>query len=202
MSVRIDKPPYKDVQNRYRTESLFYETIRKSELDREIYWPIFTLREEDYKPPPSDWYQQPLADGTFRYKDGVIPSLRKIYLQYSDPAEYEFSMKVFHSDRHWKILQGCEFFKPYLAEWRQTLAKKLESEAVMVMRDLAVNGPGPQALQAAKWLAERSHFDAPRGKGRPSNQEVAKETRLQVEQARMLKEDAERMGLMLVNSNE
>lgn len=186
--VQTGLPPYKDKQGRYRTESLFLETIRKGSLDREYYWPIFTLRDEPAKLYPYDWYYP-------RHKDGMVPSLRQIYLSYSDPAEYEFAMKVFKSDRHWKILTECEFFKPYLEEWRRTLARKLESEAVMIMRDLAVNGPGPQALQAAKWLAERAYFEPARGKGRPSNKEVAAATKVEVAAQRLLEEDAERLGI-------
>lgn len=182
-------PPYKDVQGRYRTESLFYETMRKGEMDRDTYWPIFTLEENDKKLTESNWYFH-------RYPDNKIPSLRRIYLEMADPAEYDFAMAVFKSDRHWKILQNCAFFQPYLEEWRQTLRLKLRSEGIKTLREIALSGPGPQALQAGKWLAEMQ-FEEKATKGRPKNEDVARETRVQVEQNRLLQEDAERMGIDL-----
>jgi hypothetical protein len=185
----VNEAPYRDVTGRYRTESLFLETIRKGDLDPEVYWPLFTLEERPKRLPEKNWYHK-------RHAEGVIPSLRKIYLEMADPAEYDFAMKVFKSDRHWKILQNLEFFKPYLEEWRQTLRLKLRSEGIKTLRELALSGPGPQALQAGKWLAEMN-FEPKQDKGRPSAQAVAKETRSVVEQNRMLLEDAERMGIDL-----
>lgn len=174
---------------RYRTESLFYETMAKAELDREVYWPIFTLNENDLVLTPSNWYYD-------RYPNHTIPSLRKIYLTEADPAEYDFSMKIFKSDRHWKILTKCAFFLPYLEEWRSTLRTKLHSAGIKTLLELAISGPGPQALQAAKWLAEYG-FEEKQSKGRPTNAQVAVETRKSVEQDRILLEDAERIGVKL-----
>ena len=62
-----------------------------------------------------------------------------------------------------------------------------------------MSGPGPQALQAAKSLAELC-FDPKQSKGRPTNQQVAVETRKSVEQDRILLEDAERIGVKLPNA--
>lgn len=180
----LNEAPYRDVQGRYRTESLFFETF---DLDRDVYWPVFSLRETDLKLAPTSWFYD-------RYPDHTIPSLRKIYLGISDPAEYNFAMKVFQSDRHWKILQKCKFFEPYLEEWRAALELKLRSEAIETMRDLALNAPAPQALQASKWLAEMQ-FKQKAEKGRPSAQSIAVATRKDVDQAKMLLEDAERMGI-------
>lgn len=181
--------PYKDVMGRYRTESLFYETMSKAELDREVYWPIFTLNENDLVLTASNWYYD-------RYPNHTIPSLRKIYLLEADPAEYDFSMKVFKSDRHWKILTKCTFFQPYLEEWRSTLRTKLRSAGIKTLLEIALSGPGPQALQAGKWLAEFG-FEEKQAKGRPTNHQVAVETRKSVEQDRILLEDAERIGVKL-----
>jgi hypothetical protein len=181
--------PYKDVMGRYRTESLFYETMSKGELDRDVYWPIFTLEENPKKLTASNWYFE-------RYPDNTIPSLRQIYLKMADPAEYDFAMAVFKSDRHWKILTNCAFFQPYLEEWRTTLRLKLRSEGIKTLRELALSGPGPQALQAGKWLAEMS-FEPRAEKGRPTAKQVATETRVQVEQNKFLMEDAERMGIKI-----
>jgi hypothetical protein len=196
--------PYKDVMGRYRTESLFYETMSKGELDREVYWPIFTLEENPKRLTASNWYFERYPHDP---QNGVvnaagaantIPSLRQIYLKMADPAEYDFAMTVFKSDRHWKILTNCAFFQPYLEEWRTTLRLKLRSEGIKTLRELALSGPGPQALQAGKWLAEMA-FEPRAEKGRPSAKQVAVETRVQVEQNALLMEDAERMGIKLTN---
>lgn len=181
--------PYRDVIGRYRTESLFLETINKGNLDPEVYWPIWTLEERDKTLTEANWYSK-------RYPGRIIPSLRRLYLQEADPAEYDFAMKFFGSDRHWKILTKSKFFQPYLEEWRETLEVKLRSEATKTMRDLSLNGPGPQALQAAKWLAE-GNFKPKAEKGRPSSQSMAVATRKELDTNRMLMEDAERMGLKI-----
>jgi hypothetical protein len=190
----IDLPPYKDVQGRWRTSSLFVETIdtlQRSPLDGEQIWqkytPIFTLREHHFNvPPKSPWID--------RYTDNLIPSLRELYLSYNDPMEYKFATEVFRSTYHWKHLCSLKWFKPYVEEWRQMLVKKLRGVGIEQMVTIAQGSDPKFALAAGKWLAEGS-FEEVRGKGRPSNTEVQANLKLETDIQRIFEDDAKRLGL-------
>jgi hypothetical protein len=179
--------PYKDIGNRYRTESLFLETI--TGLDPDIYWPLWTLKTEDVILPPSHWYFR-------RFPKGTIPSLRRIYLQIADPHEHEFAMRVFKSDQQWKAVCSSTKIRDHVDEWRQALELKLKSEGAAILRDMALHGAGPQAIQAARWLAEGG-WKTKATKGRPSKDEVSRQVKVEVGIAKTLEADAERIGLSL-----
>lgn len=189
----IDLPPYKDVMGRWRTDSLFVETIKPLERDDsgeqrfQKYTPMFTLREMDLLlTPSSPWYE--------RYTDKMVPSLRRIYLEYNDPTEYQFASEIFRSTYHWKHLTNLKWFKPYVEEWRKTLGEKLKGVGIQKLVELA-NGLDPKfALQAAKWLAE-GNFEERLGKGRPSKAEVATSLKRELDIEKIYRDDAARLGM-------
>ena len=183
----LNNAPYRDVNGKYRTTSLFLETINFELGDH--YQPRFTLKEHDFYPAPSNKYYD-------AYPNHVIPSLRRLYLEVSDPEEFLFAMEVFKSDRHWQILTDAEWFQPYLHEYREALHKKLRSEAIRDIRKISGSMDEAKALQAAKWLGEGG-YKAKREKGRPEASEVVRETKVQVASKAMVNEDAERIGLIL-----
>lgn len=189
----IDLPPYKDNMGRWRTDSLFVETFKvlnrdwSGEQQFQKYTPMFTLREHDLKlTPSSPWYE--------RYTDKMVPSLRRLYLEYNDPTEFNFAIEVFRSTYHWKHLTGVTWFKPYIEEWRKTLSEKLKGLGVMKLVELA-GGLDPKfALQAAKWLAE-GNFEERLGKGRPSKAQVATQMKRELDIEKIYRDDAARLGL-------
>jgi hypothetical protein len=189
----IDLPPYKDVMGRWRTDSLFVETISPLARDDsgeqrfQKYTPMFTLREHDIRVDKnSPWYE--------RYSDKMIPSLRRIYLEYNDPTEFKFAMEVFASTYHWKHLCGLSWFKPHVEEYRRTLAEKLRGIGIDHLVRIAEGTDPKFALQAAKWLAEGS-FESKGGKGRPSKIEVASQMRRELDIEKIYRDDAARLGL-------
>lgn len=119
MSERIDYNGYsgfasrsadlsvlKDKMGRYRTQSLFLETIKRDQLESG-YSPLYTLREHE-------------TDG--------LPSIWQIYM-HSD-TEFSAAIKIVGSIRHWHKLTDSEWFNepkpsqvgglylPGLKEWR------------------------------------------------------------------------------------
>lgn len=191
--VGIDLPPYKDAAGRWRTKSLFHETFNWMEEDKdgdkmvERMTPIFTLRE----------FPLVLGDASpfkARYVDGIIPSLRELYLSYDDPTEYKFSMEVLKSNFHWKHLLTFDWFKLYVEEWRLTLAEKLRSTGIEAMVRIAKGSDPKLALNAARWLAEEG-FGQRRAKGRPSEQSVVTEVKREAQIEKIYSEDAARLGI-------
>jgi len=189
----IDLPPYKDSGGRWRTTSLFLETFDWGAKDSngiplyEKFSPIFTLREHAHLLKPSSTIRD-------RYKDGLVPSIRELYLSYNDPTEYLFAEQVFHSTYHWKHLQTLDWFKPYLEEWRLCLKEKLRAIGCEALVKIAQGSDPKLGLQAAKWLAEEG-FAQRRGKGRPSEVQVIAEIKKEATIEKIYLEDAERLGL-------
>lgn len=189
----IDAPPYKDIQGKWRTISLFVETFDQFKTDGDgdanysKYTPIFTLREHPYNVPPSSMFYG-------RYETNLIPSIRETYLDFNDPTEYQFATTVFHSTYHWKHLCGLVWFKPYVEEWRRTLAQKLRGLGISKMVEVTGGSDPKFALMAGKWLAE-GKFAEPELKGRPSKKEVAVELKLETGIERIYEDDAKRIGI-------
>jgi hypothetical protein len=193
---QIDLPPYKDSSGRWRTTSLFIETINSFEEDKEgiplwkKYTPIFTLREHAFLVPPSSPYYG-------RYTENLIPSLRELYLSYNAPTEYKFATEVFKSTYHWKHLCGLSWFKPHVEEYRKTLSEKIRGIGIEQMVTIAQGSDPKFALAAGKWLAEQT-FQGPEPeakKGRPSSVQVQAELKRGVDIEKIYLEDAARLGL-------
>lgn len=64
------KPPYRDVMNRYRTQSLFWEWSQ----NKKDFKPLWTLNDLDHH-------------------SGEYPSLKRLFIEAADPTEYSFAMK-------------------------------------------------------------------------------------------------------------
>ena len=165
---------YLDAQGRYRTESLFAETTKAYES----YPPEFTLSDKD------------------RTRNGApLISLKRLYMEHSDPTEYSFAMDVFGSWEHWVKLQKCKWFQPYLTKWRTDLETKIVSDAIRSIQVIARADGSKSQLTAAKWLAERQF--AKGKKGRPSKEDIARETKRILEHTEEIDEDADRLGITL-----
>lgn len=135
----------------FYTQSLFFE-ICGSDKSKAIY----TLKEHDHE-----------VNGV-TYK-----SLKRIYLSYANPHEYEFATENFYSWRHWERVCKNGLIAPYVQEWRDELEIKLRSMGVKEhIRQIQEGGKG--ALAAARYLANKEWLDK-RGAGRPTKDEVNRE---------------------------
>jgi hypothetical protein len=161
--------PKRDKMNRFRTQSLFVETHRGQES--EGLKPVFTLQDED--------------------KEGY-PSLKKIYLDITDPTEYEFAIYAFSSWQHWQKLTNLAWFLEYLDTWRDELEVKIRSQAVSKMVRIAAS-PANQALQANKFLVDKGWVSKSATRGRPSNEEKKRIARQDAEVKTQVEEDYQRV---------
>lgn len=143
---------YKDAQGRFRTVSLFAETITAS-AKAKGYAPVFTLRDE-------------CAAG--------LPSLRKLFVLSNDPTGYQVAITALGSWQHWQKLYSTNWFMEYLEEWKIEQEVRMRSEAIMAIADEAKRG-GASGNTAAKFIAKRE-WEA--RAGRPSKEEVDRERKI------------------------
>lgn len=137
-----------DKMGKYRTQSLFLEIGYGDDA-------IFTLKDQDH-----------VHDGK------TYLSLRKMYLEFNDPTEYQFANEVLLGWKHWQRLCENKAVRKYIDEWREELEVKLRSQAILNTIREANKGH----FQAAKWVADRGW--ASRGAGRPSKEEIERNSRI------------------------
>jgi hypothetical protein len=128
-----------------------------------------------------------VKDYDHEYKGKLYPSIKKIYLEISDPTEYLFVQKCFLNWRHWVRICENVMIKNHIDEWREELEIKLRCNAVN--STIAMAGQG--SFQAAKWVSDRGWET--RKAGRPSKEEVEKEKRVQARISSSYDEDNVRM---------
>lgn len=168
------KPPYKSPSNQWYTRALFWDLVidlpvehRNDNLD-----PVFTLYED---------------------KPGYI-NARKTFVALNDPTGYKWAMHYLGDYNHWKALMKCKWFQEAVDEWKIELELKLQSEAIEVLR-VQMRGENPvQAQSAAKYLAEGSWNKHKRG--RPSKEEVERQTKIEASKRSEENEDLRRIGLV------
>ena len=148
MSMEYDQTKLKDTIGNFRTMSLFFETNNTN------YEALYSLKDYDHE-----------VDGK------VYPSLKKIYLQFDDPTEWEFVEAVFGNWRHWERICNNKLISPYIDQWRKELEIKLRSQAI---REMVKQSSKKDS--AAKWLAEGQWKG--KARGRPTNAEVERERKI------------------------
>ena len=137
--------PFKDLSNRWLTSALFLET---NDTDGK-YAPIFTLAEED---------------------KGDFISLKRKYMEYLDPTEYNFARCVFGSYLCWENLCKSTFFMPYVEQWRKERDLLIKYYNYRTASEIQTSGTAAEKLAATKWLSEEKWQDSTKGKkGRPKN---------------------------------
>ena len=138
----IDKSKMVDVGNRPYTQSLFLEVNYDENA-------IYTFKERDHE-----------------WNGKVYPSLKKLYVEFEDPTEYEFAQEYLLGWSHWQRLLENKLIRKHIDEWRLELEYRLRSKAAKKMIQKAERGD----YQAAKWLLDRGW--ATRGAGRPSKADL------------------------------
>ncbi len=137
--------PFKDSSNRWLTSALFVET---NDTDGK-YAPIFTLAEED--------------------KGGYI-SLKRKYMEYLDPTEYNFAKHMFGSYLCWENLCKATWFKEYVEQWRKERDLQLQYINYSTAAVIQSSGTPAEKLTATKWLSEEKWKTLEKSKrGRPKN---------------------------------
>tara|TARA_R100000781_G_scaffold114004_2_gene83788 strand:+ start:476 stop:1009 length:534 start_codon:yes stop_codon:yes gene_type:complete len=167
------KDSLKDSRNRYRTMSLFRE-FYLSEVE-----PLWTLQDED--------------------PQGVLPSLKKLYMDIGDPTEYEFALQAFGSWKHWIKIKSSKNIKVHLEDWPIELEVKLRSEGIKGVIKEAESGKAK--FNAAKFLANADWKASTSKRGRPSKEEVERERKIAAKLNSEFSEDAERIGLAVIQGD-
>lgn len=147
--MQIDKNRLIDSTGRPLTQSLFLEIGYTD-------FAVFTLKDQD-----------------FDYNGKQLPSLKRLYLEFEDPTEYEFANTYLLGWRHWKRMNENKILKKHFEEWREELEYRMRSKGVRSLLKSATNGN----FQAAKFFVDRG-WDK-RQAGRPSKAELEKEKAFQ-----------------------
>lgn len=145
----MDKSKLVDDRGRPLSQSLFLEIGYTD-------FAVFTFRDEDYE-----------------YKGKTYTSLKKLYLAFEDPIEYDFAVKYLVGWQQWKKLQGNRQVMKHIEEWREELDFKMRSQAIKDIMDMSAEG---KSYQASKLLLDKG-WDK-RAVGRPNEQEAKREARI------------------------
>lgn len=141
--MKIDKTKFKDAMGRPLTQSLFLEPNYNTEFA------FYTLKGEDHE-----------------YEGNLYYSLKKLYLEMSDPMEYEFATTYLIDWDHWERLQGNAIIMKHIEKWRKELDLKLASEGFRMILDQSETN-----YQASKWLAEHGWKRNSVGRPKKGNKE-------------------------------
>lgn len=141
--MEITRDMLVDVRGRFKTLSLFLEVA----YDKDA---IYTLKDYDHD-----------------YEGKVYPSLKKLFLEASDPTEYTFANQHLAGWDHWQKICANKLLAQHINRWRVELELKLRSEGVQWIIKSARK---KQNWLAAKFLAEKGW--EVRIAGRPSKEEV------------------------------
>ena len=164
--VEIDKSLLKDCMGRPITQSLFLENGYNTEHA------VYTLKDDDHT-----------------YNGTLYPSLKKLYLEYEDVTEYEFSNTYLLGWQHWKRLKANKLMTKHFEEWKEELELRLMAQGIRAIIDQSADD---KAFQAAKYVAEKGW--GKRGAGRPSKNEKLKADRQQQRIDDEFKSDVARMS--------
>jgi hypothetical protein len=164
--MQHDPSVFKDKVGRFRTQSLFRE-MNYGTNDQD---PIYTLKAKD--------------------PQGKLPSLKDVYMECADPTEYEFAMAAFGSWQHWEALCKLSWMEAYVLMWRDELEVKLRSEAIKVI--INETKEGKAKYNAAKFLSDGG-WKPKASKGRPSEAEITRETKVRSKVEEAIEEDLERV---------
>ena len=163
--MTVDKNKMKDSMGRPLTQSLFLEVGYNTQFA------VYTLKDEDCE-----------------YEGVVYPSIKRLYLAHEDPTEYDFACTYLLGWQHWKRISRNKVFMKHISEWREELELKLRSQSV---RDIIQISASEKGFQAAKWLADKG-WDK-RMAGRPTKEDIEKETKIQANIAEEYMADVARL---------
>lgn len=170
LPVKTDHP----TTHQTLTNQLFYENYTDNSKA------IFTLKDRDFADPTGKLYT----------------SLKKLFLEASDPTQYTFATIVFGSWQVWKKIRSCKLMRDVLQEWQEELEIKMRSQAQLKIVEIS-NSDANSSLQAAKYV-DQEVFKRHR-RGRPSKEEVQGELKKEAKISSQVREDMKRLGLSVTS---
>lgn len=126
-------------------------------------------------------------------------SLYRLYMEMDDLTEYEFANTYLDGWEHWQMLCNCDWFKPFIARWREELELRTKAKALKAIKEEADAGTknsysANKVLLEGGWKKDAEKKATP-GRGRPSKDEINKQAVIEAEKKTRLTEDFKRMGL-------
>lgn len=165
--MEITRDMLVDDRGRYKTLSLFLEVA----YDKDA---IFTLKDIDHE-----------------YEGKVYISLKRLFLEASDPTEYAFATEHLAGWDHWQKICNNKLLAQHVEKWRYELELKLRAEGIQWVLKSARK---KQNWLAAKFLAEKGW--EVRIAGRPSKEEVERELKIQSDIQDEYSDDLDRIRLV------
>ena len=162
------KNKFKDVLNRWRTQSLFIDT--QQQWNQEEYPPMYTLQSDDFE---------------------GYPSMRRLYLEENDPTEYSVAAKYFGGWEHWLHMKSLAWFEKHRTRWAEELEIKMQSEAVHKLVELSKDSKS--AMSATNAIINKVWKEKTRG--RPNKDEVERQKRIAVGITKTLDDDFKMLKL-------
>lgn len=159
---------FKDSIGRWRTKSLFYEA-NDYRVDEET---IFTLTDQDKE-----------VNGK------TLKSLRKLFVESEDPTGYSTATQHLGGYSHWEALCKSSI-KGEIEKWKVEMEVRIRSLGLQATVASARSGN----FNAAKFLAEKG-WDK-RIAGRPTKEDVVRETKVQAQLHSEVENDLLRMEMM------
>ncbi|ADX87703.1 conserved hypothetical protein [Vibrio phage ICP2] len=157
---------FKDSMGRWITQGLFLEKGYKPSS-------IYTIQDEDRM-----------------YKGEKYLSIKRLFIEkyIEDPTEMKFARECLGGWQHWKKIKANQELYAMYEEWKEEAEIQVRSIGVRSAMEMARDG---KSFAAAKWLAEAGYDK--RGAGRPSKEEIVRETRIASRVKDELEEDYERL---------
>ena len=124
------------------------------------------------------------------YKGRVIPSIKRLFLEFEDPTEYFFAYEYFLDWDHWQRIKANKLIAKHMKGWKEELEVRVAASGVRSILDQGLNDEKPN-YQAAKYIADRGWEK--RGAGRPSKADVERETRIAAKISDEFSEDLKRV---------
>lgn len=166
-------------------------------------------RELEFRAPGSNnwltkalFLEQSYSDKTYirftlkNYDHEGLPSLYRLYMEEMDPTEVVFAQKHLGGWQHWKELQECIWFKPYLTVWREELELRLKAKALANIRSVSLDGESKSCYDANKFLLSGG-WKTPEEKkskvGRPSKEAIKQQAEQLFRQSQETESELERI---------
>lgn len=146
----MDKSKLRDKNGRPLTQGLFLETNYNTDHA------VYTLKEEDHE-----------------YEGKVYPSIKRLFLDFEDPTEYEFANEYFLGWKHWNRIKSNKLFTDHIAEWQEELDYKMRAASLKAIVDIAVE---QEHFGAHKYILEKQWKKGQAG--RPAKKEKEREQKL------------------------
>ena len=146
---------FTNLSGRPLTKGLFFETTGEDK-----YGVMYTLKDKDHES-----------------KGVIYPSLYRLYIECSDPTEYEFANQHLDGWSHWQMISNSSWFKEHVDRWRWELELKLKAAAIRRIAEEA-QGNGRAKFAANKFLVDggwTSKADSKNPVGRPTQERIKQE---------------------------